>query len=124
MVDFVSLSNKILSTLPEDEQNYEKSISEVIKHVKTHLDDSNFNIENIVKRWIVNNKTQKNYRELREEGDKLFHLNDYSGALKNYNSALLAFPSSEFKSGIDRSEVNLNCSFTINVRIDFYHLFH
>ena len=38
---------------------------------------------------------------------------------ENYNSALLAFPSSEFKSGIDRSEVNLNCSFTINVRIDF-----
>ena len=108
MVDFVSLSNKILSTLPDNEQNYEQSISEVIKHVKTHLDYSNFNIENIVKRWIVYNKTQKGYRELREEGDKLFHLNDYLGALKNYNSALLAFPSSELKSGIDRSEVNFN----------------
>ena len=112
MVDFVSLSNKILSTLPDNEQNYEQSISEVIKHVKTHLDYSNFNIENIVKRWIVSNKIQKNYRELREEGDNLFHLKDYSGAINNYKSALLAFPSSELKSGIDRSEVD--CSFTIN----------
>ena len=88
MSDFISVVNRI-SAIVQNNKNVDlesKNLSDTITTIVECLDKEGLDLARVARRWRREPKLQDDmrFRELREEGDKLFQQKQFDKALTKY----------------------------------------